>query len=214
MDRADVAVAYIDHRSVRLVLHNGGAIPPDTLGNVAAAFNGAFKLGGQSGMLLDGTQIGTVAEGMAAVVGYGDGGFDVGQWGRDVPSLNRPVLFARSNLELLVDGGAPSPAAANWGVWGAVLKGQGPHTARAAVGVTADGHLVWAGAMHVLPGTLAAVLIDAGVVRAMELDINPMWVAFFTFQAGEPTPMVPGQIRPATTYIAGWNRDFFTVEHA
>lgn len=209
---SNMSLAFIDRRAMRLVLHASGAIAPETLPNVIAAFNGGFKLGGESGMLLGGAQSGAITGGMAAAVGYADGGFDIGQWGRDIPSAARAVEWARSNLRLLVDGGRPSPDAGNPAAWGAVVKSIGWRTARSALGVTSDGNLVWVAGMRILPATLADALVAAGAARAMQLDINPMWVAGFSFDAGQPSPLVPGQHRPASTYIAGWNRDFFTVE--
>jgi len=47
--------------------------------------------------------------------------------------------------------------------------------ARSALGITADGHLIWAGGEHLTPAGLAAALLGARVVRAVELDINPEW---------------------------------------
>lgn len=208
----NVAVAFFDRNAVRMDLQPGGAIAPDRLPNVISAFNGGFKLGGESGMLLGGAQSGVIADGMAAVVGYADGGFDIGQWGRDVPAPGRAVQWARSNLQLLVDGGQPSPDAGNPAAWGAVLKSIGWRTARSALGVTSTGNLVWVGAMRILPSTLADTLVAAGAVRAIQLDINPWWVMLFSFDAGQPWPLVPGQLHPASTYIDGWSRDFFTVE--
>lgn len=208
----NIALAFFDRSAVRMDLQPGGAIAPDRLPNVISAFNGGFKLGGESGMLLGGAQSGVIADGMAAVVGYADGGFDIGQWGRDVPAPGRAVQWARSNLQLLVDGGQPSPDAGNPAAWGAVLKSIGWRTARSALGVTSTGNLVWVGAMRILPSTLADTLAAAGAVRAIQLDINPWWVMLFSFDAGQPWPLVPGQLHAASTYIDGWSRDFFTVE--
>jgi hypothetical protein len=47
----------------------------------------------------------------------------------------------------------------------------------------------------------------------MELDINQEWVQLDTAArpGGPLTASVPGQVRPASQYLTGWTRDFFTV---
>ena len=47
--------------------------------------------------------------------------------------------------------------------------------------MTAAGDLVYVGGPDLDPASLARLLIAAGAVRAMELDINPEWVSFATF---------------------------------
>jgi hypothetical protein len=47
----------------------------------------------------------------------------------------------------------------------------------------------------------------------MELDINAEWIQLDTASrpGGPLTAGVPGQNRPASQYLTGWTRDFFTV---
>jgi hypothetical protein len=47
----------------------------------------------------------------------------------------------------------------------------------------------------------------------MELDINPEWVQLDIARSpgGPLAAAIPGQVRPARQYLAGWTRDFFTV---
>ena len=101
-------------------------------------------------------------------------------WGRD-NDPNKQVVALRQNLGMLVDGGAPTAAASNPGAWGASVAGVA--TARGGVGVDANGGLVWAGG-RVSPLDLANALIAAGVVRGMQLDINPDWVGFNSYDVG------------------------------
>jgi hypothetical protein len=91
---------------------------------------------------------------------------------------------------------------------------------RSGVGVTADGGLVYAAGNGLSVATLANVLARAGVVRAMELDINSAWVDFFSY-----TPAPPGlpagdlgvikllpNMRPSTSgYLTARSRDFIAV---
>lgn len=67
--------------------------------------------------------------------------------------------------------------------------------------------------MSATPADLAEALTAKGARIAMELDINPEWVQLDIADApgGPLTPAIPGQNRPASQFLAGWTRDFFTV---
>ena len=58
---------------------------------------------------------------------------------------------------------------------------------------------MWAGGEHLTPSEPAGALLGADVVRAVELDINPEWVAEYLYghRGGvgplAPVPVVPGQ---------------------
>jgi hypothetical protein len=58
-------------------------------------------------------------------------------------------------------------------------------------------------------------LIDGGAVRAVELDINPEWVAGYVYSHSGggpvPAPVVPGQFGVAGRFLTPYSRDFFTV---
>ena len=62
--------------------------------------------------------------------------------------------------------------------------------------------------------TLADLLLRAGAVRAMELDINKTWVAamWYDHAGGQTTPhkVLPFQ-RPADRYFVGTSRDFIAA---
>ena len=101
--------------------------------------------------------------------------------------------------------------------WGATLGGVSD-PARSALGITSDGRLVWAGGERLTPSALAAALLGAGVIRAVELDINPGWVAGYLYghRGGvaplAPVPLVPGQNGVPGFFLAPYSRDFFTIE--
>ena len=54
---------------------------------------------------------------------------------------------------------------------------------RSAIGVDRHGNLIYAAGNDQTVASLAAALIRAGAVRAMELDINSYWVSFITYGA-------------------------------
>ncbi len=112
---------------------------------------------------------------------------------------------------MLVDGGAPTAAASNPGIWGASVAGVA--TARGGVGVDANGGLVWAGG-RLSPLDLANALAAAGAVRAMELDINPDWVNFNSYDVGADNIAHGNGLYGATgadRYLGPDSRDFVAI---
>ena len=64
--------------------------------------------------------------------------------------------------------------------------------ARAGLGITADGRLIWAAGAHLMVSELASALADAHVVRAVELDMDPEWVAGYLYgHRGGAGPLAP-----------------------
>ncbi len=98
--------------------------------------------------------------------------------------------------------------------WGATIKSL-TLVARSGLGITADGQLVWAAGEQLSPAALAAALVSAGAVRAVELDINPDWVAGYLY-VHHPTgpsasPVIPGQNGIAGQLLAPYSRDFMAI---
>ena len=195
------------------VLHAGPVIGPDEHRRLVAVFNGGFKLSaGAGGYEQEGHVITRLLAGMTSLVIDRSGAAAIGVWGHGLPRPGEAVYSVRQNLTPLVNHGRVTAAAADWGRWGATLGG-GEFVARSALGQDAAGQLIYAGSMSASPAGLAAALVRAGAVKAMELDINPEWVQLDV--ARHPghalTAAIPGQQRPADQYLAGWARDFITV---
>ena len=118
----------------------------------------------------------------------------------------------RQNLTLLIDHRTATPSVDCISCWGATLGGVSDPT-RSALGIAADGHLVWAGGEHLTPSQLAGALLGVRVVRAVELDINPEWVAGYLYRyhgGGGPlaaVPVVPGQNGVPGFFLAPCSRD-------
>lgn len=159
----------------------GGQVPPSVQPALAAAFNSGFKMGDiHGGWVGWGTVWRPPEAGDASLVINTAGQATVGQFGRDVFS-GPDTAYIRQNLSLLVDGGVPVPSADNPAVWGASVSGAA--TWRSALGVDAHGALVYAAGGGLTPAALAQALVAAGVQRGMQLDINPMWISFNTYQS-------------------------------
>lgn len=222
-------VAWIDTRATQMVLYAGSAEPSGSWPQqsyvgaaqqptLIAAFNSGFKIYSyDTGWYDQGRWAVSLQNGAASLVIYANGSATVGEWGRDV-AMGTGVIAVRQNLSLLVDHGAPAPAAQYPSEWGAVLGG-GYSTWRSAVGVTAAGDLVYAGGPELSPALLAHLMVAAGAQRAMELDINPEWVSFATFTHtsgigdGAPTGtnLLQGMYYSPDHYLQPYTRDFFAV---
>jgi hypothetical protein len=191
----------------------GAAIGPQETPLLLGAFNGGFKTtAGAGGFEVNGQVLSPLVVGDASLVIDANGSAHIGVWGQSVPTPGEQVVSVRQNLTPLVSGGTSNPTVGDAYAWGAML-GPGPAVPRSALGEDASGNILYAAGMSLVPSDLAAGLVDAGAVDAMELDINPEWVQ----AVGAPSPgaplaaMIPGQNRPADQYQVGWNRDFVTV---
>lgn len=226
------AVAWIDQKRSRFVLHPGsqepgGAgwaepnhLPPHQWPGLQAAWNGGFRLtngDAKGGFYLDGRTWGDLRYGQASEVLLRDGSMQIGQWGRDV-RMTPDVVGVRQNLVLLVDHGAVNPSvdSSDANLWGVTVN-NAYFVWRSGVGITADGDIVFAMGPALSVRTLAELLRRAGAVRAMELDINAEWVSFMTYThppaPGEPVPtkLLPEFKRHGNRYFSTEERDFVAV---
>jgi hypothetical protein len=186
-------------------------VAPALRPHLVAAFNGGFRLDASAGgWYEDGRVALPLRNGAASLIVYSDGTATVGMWGRDA-ALRPDIAEVRQNLNLLVDGGTIAPNVGDvFGSWGATL-GHVVSTWRSGLGVDRGGHLIYAGGPGLDPAGLARVLMAAGSVRAMELDINPQWVLFDSFSGGQPAKLSAGMAFPADHYFAPNERDFVAL---
>jgi len=223
-----VALLSFDQRLVGLRLHSGTidaggsgwrwgpAVSGAERRLLVAAFNGAFKLSTGAGGFMSHGRVGApLRDGLGSIVTYADGRTDIGTWHGEVPAGGQAPASVRQNLTPLIDRGRPASSLDCRSCWGATL-GSVPDPARSALGITASGRLIWAGGEHLTVAQLAAALLGARVVRAVELDINPQWVAGYVYRhrgRAAPTPLsvVPAQVGVAGEFLAPYSRDFFTV---
>ena len=159
-----------------------------TRSGLVATFNSAFKLQDSGGgFAYDGHTYAPMKPNTATILRYRDGRVDVISW-HGGPGVPANVVYARQNLPLIVNRGRPNPNLSDGPEWGATL-GNAIMVWRSAVGVDRHGNLIYAAANDQTVGSLAAIMIRAGAVRAMELDINTYWTSFITYRypgAGRP----------------------------
>ncbi|HVA52663.1 MAG TPA: phosphodiester glycosidase family protein [Acidimicrobiales bacterium] len=228
-----VGVAWMDPTLLQAQLYSGSTIPgggpypytaPITAKsseNLVAAFNAGFRMSdANGGYYTDGRTLIPLRNGAASAVVFKDGTMTVGKWGRDV-TMSSQVASVRQNLDLIVDNARPVPGLTNANVlkWGKTLGG-GFNVWRSGLGVTRDGALVYVGGPSLSISDLANVLVRAGAVRAMELDINTDWVQFSSFAGPLNTPINGSNGTSLENAMAGnalryfatwWTRDFYTM---
>jgi hypothetical protein len=190
--------------------------------NLVAAFNAGFRMqDANGGYYTDGQTIYPLRFGAASVVIFKDGTMTVGRWGAAGLNMNNQIASVRQNLDLIVNDGhaVPGLTAANAIRWGKTLGGTF-NVWRSGIGVTKTGALVYVGGPALSIGDLASVLVRAGAVRGMQLDINTDWVQYSTYSGslntaingGNGTKLLSSMNGPPSRYFATWwSRDFFTM---
>ncbi|MGH3829365.1 MAG: hypothetical protein ACRDRS_02770, partial [Pseudonocardiaceae bacterium] len=222
-----VGVMWMDPTLVRGQLHPGFRDPggtwqagtslsPAEQRTVAAVFNGGFRLGGAShgGYYSEGRTAAPLVDGAASLVLRADGAATVGAWNREV-RMGPDVASVRQNLVPLLDDGQVNPTCRSGGSaqWGNTV-GQVAFIHRSGFGVTADGGEVYVGGLALSVCTLGQIMRASGVVRGMELDINPNWVSgayFHPVPDGPPHAfqLFPGEQVPADHYFSPSSRDWY-----
>jgi hypothetical protein len=236
-------IAWMDTRLLSARLYSGSISPgggpyrftapvlPRQSASLVAAFNGGSQMGvAGGGYYTEGRLIDPLVAGAASLVIYSDGSVAVGAWGSDV-AMTPNVVAVRQNLVPLVADGRPTAqaASADWQSWGATCGATSclptvpgiEHQWRSGVGVTADGALVYVTGSALDPLQLAQLLVQAGVVRGMQLDINPFWTVLVTYDpptpGGKAAPSNGSKLLgateqgPATFFDPLWARDFVTM---
>lgn len=184
---------------------------------VAAVFNAGFRLtgnGSRGGYYSEGRTAVPLVNGAASLVVRTDGTATVGSWNDEV-RMGPTVASVRQNLVMLVDNGNVNPTCATGGTaqWGSTI-GQAAYIDRSGFGVTATGAEVYVAGKALSVCTLAALLKDAGVVRGMELDINPAWISGAYFHTSPAAPphgyrLYPGQQVAPQHYLSPSSRDWY-----
>jgi hypothetical protein len=241
--RQPAGISWMDTRLLSARLYSGSGSPgggpyrftapiaPAQAASLVAAFNGGFKMkDAKGGYYTEGRTIDPLRRGAASLVIYADGSVNIGAWGSDVV-MTAQVASVRQNLMPLVAGGRPTPQAAgiHWKAWGSTCGAAScaasvpglQHQWRSGAGVTAGGALVYVTGPALNPRQLAQLLVRAGVVRGMQLDINPDWTVFVAYD-----PLAPGGLAapadghkllastvqgPQTFFEPWWARDFVTM---
>ncbi|MHB1885892.1 MAG: phosphodiester glycosidase family protein [Acidimicrobiales bacterium] len=236
-------IAWMDTRLLAARLYSGSLSPgggpyrytapiePAQASSLVAAFNGGFYMNvAGGGYYTERRLIDPLRAGAASLDIYSNGTVNIGAWRRDVV-MTRSVVSVRQNLVPLVAAGRPTAQAesTNWQAWGATCGATScassvpgiEHQWRSGLGITADGALLYATGPGLGPLQLAELLVRAGAVRAMQLDINPDWTVLVTYAPASPgglaapsngSKLVAATVQgPWTFFEPWWARDFVTM---
>jgi hypothetical protein len=217
---------WLDPTLVRGQLHPGTRDPggswqaptsltPTLRRTVVAAFNSGFRLNGDShgGYYSEGRTVSPLVDNAASLVLHRNGIATVGTWNHEV-RMSLDVTSVRQNLVLLVDNGTVNPTCQSGGQaeWGNTV-GQAAYIDRSGFGVTASGAEVYVGGPALSVCTLGRILRAAGVVRGMELDINPTWVTGVYFHDTPAGPqgfrLFPTERADPAHYLSPSSRDWY-----
>jgi hypothetical protein len=192
--------------------------PSTWVPSMVAAFNSGYKLTDHvGGYYYLGRTVAPLRPGYASMVVHRDGSLAVGVWGRDI-SMTPDTLMVRQNLRPLVVGGSsqasPGDSPRAWGI----SNGNRAKANRSALGRLADGSFVYAYAHDVTAATLGSALVSLGVQEAIMLDMNISWPTGFVYshKGGSTVGSRINHytVRPPSTYLVRFKKDFIAVEGA
>jgi len=149
---------------------------------VAGLCDGFLMRDSQGGYIYEGKVIKKMVDGKATLVTYTDGTIDVVKWGRD--PIEKPIQAARQNLQLTVDGGQSQVHDESQSKWGWVWEGVGSGKNlvwRSGLGIREDGSVVFVVGDALSAKTLSDLLVRAGAVRALPLDMNSAYANGFLY---------------------------------
>lgn len=223
--RMVAGVAWIDQRRANVTLFPGRYEPPGfgprgpmqvpvkSRDALLATFNSGFRLeDGKGGFYANGHLWTPLIPKMGTIVGLSSGRVDIRTWtGGARPGPG--IMFARQNLPLIVINGHANPNLSDGPEWGATL-GNAIRVWRSGLGIDRHGNLIYAAADQQTVESLARILVHAGAVRAMELDINYEWVSFISYGSrggNAPSKLLSGIDHGGTRFLVPDDRDFFAV---
>jgi hypothetical protein len=181
-----------------------------------AALNGGFKYAdGQYGLMANGVVYVPPVPGVATIAITKKGKLLLGAWGLNplLSSQNTDLVAWRQNAALLIDHGVINPLTHDGAAWGGTILNSS-YTWRSAIGMKADGTFIYAAGNALTAETLGEAMKAAGVVMAMQTDINPFWVRAFLYDRDQKRQLSVTKLNPQMQgtgyeYLNGMQRDFF-----
>lgn len=181
--------------------------------NLLAVFNaGFYEADGPAGFYANHTLYYPMKKGLATIERLTNGTVNIVDW-TGSSTVPADVVMARQNLPLLVNDGAVTTLTTNPAAWGSTLHGV-PDVWRSALGIDANGNLIYAAAPYQTGASLAHFMVLLHCVRAMELDINPAWPVLATYSgpnAAGPILQVPNPNQVADRFLTNSIKDFFAL---
>jgi len=194
--------------------HGSGMVSTDLRQFYVAGINGGYKtVNMHGGFYYKGQTVIPLRDNVATLLTYPDGSIDVANWGHD--TIKPGYISARQNLPMLVENGKNQVTDNNAAQWGSLAWGTasgGNFVWRSAIGVRADGSVVHLVGPSMSQSDLADLMVRAGAVRAMCLDMNNGWASSFLYGPyGKGVPVDPQIPRSPSRFLLSSTRDFLAV---
>jgi len=194
--------------------HGTGAVPANLKPFYVAGINGGYKtVNMHGGFIYQGKTVIPMRDNVATLVTYPDGSLDVVDWGQG--QVKPGYVSARQNLPMLVNHGKNQVTDNNASQWGSLAWGTasgGNFVWRSAIGVRADGTVIHLVGPSMSQSDLADLMVRAGAVRAMCLDMNNGWASSFLYGPyGKGVPIDPQIPRSPDRFLSPSTRDFIAV---
>lgn len=181
------------------------------------AFNSGFKMvDSKGGFYEDGQLVGTLVAGAASFIIYKDGHLAIEAWPKN-GTIAPEIESIRQNITPLITNGVINKQVSVnvYYQWGATTSST-YNVWRSGIALDKNGNLIYVTGDKLTPSTLAQVLLDAGGVNAMELDINYDWTSFYYFNpSSDNKSLVVHKLTnfalPNSRYFKPSSRDFFAL---
>ena len=195
--------------------HGNGRVLANLRPFYMAGFADGYRMkDSQGGAIINGVTVKPLVVGKATLLTYPDGSIDIVQWGRD--TYRKGFSVARQNLDLMVDAGKSQVLNEDQAKWGLVWYGTGSgknYIWRSALGLRADGTVVYVQSQALSAGSLADLLVRAGAVRGMALDMNKAFANGDLYGPYGPKGKAinPDNQNPTDRFYKSSTRDFVAV---
>lgn len=195
--------------------HGNGRVPAVLRNFYMAGFADGYKMDqSQGGYINKGSVVKAMVQGKATLLTYPNGNIDVVKWN----NANPPTGFttARQNLDMMVENSKSAVLNEDQARWGQVWYGTGSghnFVWRSGIGIRADGTVVYVQSGALSAGTLADLLVRAGAVRAMALDMNEAFANGDLYGPYRPRNLAinPENKNPTNKFWKRSTRDFVAV---
>jgi len=195
--------------------HGSGRVSPKRRPFYMVGFASGYHMkDSQGGAIMHGIEVKRLVRGKATLLTYPDGSMDIVEW--KIDSYKPGFSSARQNLDMLVSNGKSQVISEDQSKWGLVWYGTGSgknYIWRSAIGLRADGTVIYVQSQALSAKSLADMLVRAGVVKGMSLDMNKAFANGDMYGPYGPTGKAinPDNKNPTDRFYQKSTRDFIAV---
>jgi len=195
--------------------HGPGRVPSSLRKFYVAGLADGYRMkDSQGGAIINNAVVKPLIRGKATLLTYPDGSINIVRWLIDPAKPGFTV--ARQNLDALVLDGKSQVFNEDQAKWGLVWYGTGSgknYIWRSAIGLRADGSVVYVQSQALSAKSLADLLVRAGVIKGMTLDMNAAFANgdFYGPYGPRGKAINPDNKNPTMRFYKSSKRDFISV---